>query len=110
MRKSSTKKRWQRLKDKEMTSQMISPPMIVTLSVTEEETYVSYQDIFRELGFELSEFGGREYAICAVPGNLFSVEPKELFMDVLKECANVRIGGSYELLMEKVASMSCRRR
>lgn len=87
---------------------MISPPMIVTLSVTEEETYISYQEIFRELGFELSEFGGREYAICAVPGNLFSVEPKELFMDVLKECANVRIGGSYELIMEKVASMSCK--
>ena len=101
-------KTMKRLKDKEMTSQVISPPIVVTLSVQEEETYLTYQKTFEELGFELSEFGGREYAICGIPGNLFSVDPKDLFLDILQECSAIRTHDSYELVMEKVASMSCK--
>lgn len=97
-----------RLRDREMTSQMISPPIVVTLSVQETETYETYQSVFREMGFELSEFGGQEYAICAIPGNLFSVDPKNLFLNVLQECGHLKIKESYDLIMEKVASMSCK--
>ena len=96
------------LKNRQMTSQMVSPPIVVTLSAAEQETFQSYRNIFEDLGFELSEFGGQEYAICAVPGNLFSLDPKSLFLDVLQECGSFRVQGSYELIMEKVASMSCK--
>ena len=74
------------LKDKEMTTQMVSPPIVVTLSAQEEETLENCRGALEEMGFELSEFGGREYAICGVPGNLFSLDPKQLFLDALSEC------------------------
>ena len=96
------------LKDKEMTSQMVSPPIVVTLSAQEEETLENCSDALEEMGFELSEFGGREYAICGVPGNLFSLDPKQLFLDVLAECSGIKTRGSYETIMERVASMSCK--
>ncbi len=101
-------KTMKKLKDKEMTSQRISPPIVVTLSVQEEEILHQYQDTFTQLGFEFSEFGGREYAITGVPGNLFSLDPKSLFLDVLQSCCEMKAQASGELVMEKVASMSCK--
>ena len=96
------------LKDKEMTSQMVSPPIVVSLSAQEEETLENCRGALEEMGFELSEFGGREYAICGVPGNLFSLDPKQLFLDVLSECSGIKTRESYEMIMERVASMSCK--
>ena len=96
------------LKDKEMTTQMVSPPIVVTLSAQEEETLENCRGALEEMGFELSEFGGREYAICGVPGNLFSLDPKQLFLDVLSECSGIKVRESYEMIMERVASMSCK--
>lgn len=96
------------LKDKEMTTQMVSPPIVVTLSAQEEETLENCRGALEEMGFELSEFGGREYAICGVPGNLFSLDPKQLFLDVLSECSGIKVRESYEMIMERVASISCK--
>ena len=56
-----------RLKDHMFTSQRISPPVILTLSLKEEEALKMHMDVFEKLGFEIEPFGGMEYALSAIP-------------------------------------------
>ena len=59
------------MKDREFTSQYLSPPIILNLSMQEEEALNTHMDIFTNIGFEIEPFGGDSYAIRAVPDNLF---------------------------------------
>ena len=98
----------ERLSHKEMTSQLMSPPQIVTLSLVEEEALRRYDKLLAELGFSVSHFGGKEYAIDAVPGNLYNIDAKALFLDVIAMLAEKKRMDTDELIMERVASMSCK--
>ena len=97
-----------RLKHQEMTTQMVSPPVIVSLSTAEEEALLRHMEEFTTLGFEIENFGGREYAIKGVPGNLFSIDPKALFTDIISNADTWANEKTSQLVMEKVASMSCK--
>lgn len=96
------------LKDKEMTSQLISPPIIVSLSPLEQEAFDRYSNAFYRIGFRLEPFGGKEYAIKAIPGNLFNIDARGLFLDMIAQACDFKGNVSSELVMEKVASMSCK--
>ncbi len=96
------------LKTREFTSQMVSPPMILTLSGQEKRLLEKYKTYFTEIGFELEPFGDREYALRAVPDNLFSIAKKELFMEMLDNLSDDILKGSPDMIYEKVASMSCK--
>lgn len=98
------------MKRKEITSQMVSPPIIVTLNPVEAEVLHTYQYAFAELGFEVSSFGGKEYAISAVPANLFGIAERELFLEMLDSLSESLTGGKNDsqLILEKIASMSCK--
>lgn len=95
------------LASKEITSQMISPPLILTLSMQEAARLEEYQDYFKELGFEIEPFGGREYAVSAVPANLFGLAEKDLFLELLDSLEYVS-GKNTEMILDKIASMSCK--
>ena len=96
------------LANKEITSQMVSPPLILTLSMQEAEKLSVYQDYFRELGFEIEPFGGREYAVSGVPGNLFSIAKKELLMEMIDQLSEDSAVTDPDMIYERVASMSCK--
>ena len=66
------------MKTREFTSQMISPPIVLNLSMQEAELLNTYMDQFTRIGFEIEEFGQDSYAVRAVPDNLFSIAKKEL--------------------------------
>lgn len=96
------------LKDKSCSTQMVNPPIILTLSQSEGVLMERYQGYFNEIGFEIEPFGGREYAVRGVPADLPSVGKKELLLELLdglSEDAQTKEGDS---IYEKVASMSCK--
>lgn len=97
------------MKTREFTSQMISPPIILNLTMQEEELLCRYMDQFTRIGFEFEEFGQDSYAVRAVPDNLFSIAKKELLMEMIDSLSDeVSRNLSPELLDEKIASMSCK--
>ena len=96
------------LDEKTMTSQQISPPQIISLSRMEQQTLEAYRDVFEEIGFSISSFGGNDFAITAVPGNLFSLNYQNVFMDILSDCGNTKSGLDSNTVLEKIASMSCK--
>ncbi|MCD7744362.1 MAG: DNA mismatch repair endonuclease MutL [Lachnospiraceae bacterium] len=96
------------MEEKKQTSQMITPPIIVSLSMQEEEMLKKHMDRFTEVGFEIEPFGGREYSICAVPGNLYSIADRTLFLEMLDGLTDISERASDQAIREKIASMSCK--
>ena len=96
-----------KLAKKEITSQMVSPPLILTLSMQEAAKLEEYREYFAELGFEIEPFGGKEYAVSAVPANLFGLAEKDLFLELLDSLEYVN-GKNTEMVLDKIASMSCK--
>ena len=97
------------MKNREFTSQYLSPPIILTLSMQEAELLKTHKERFERIGFEIEPFGGEEYAIRAVPANLLSIAKKELFMEMLDNLADgLSTNMTPDIIDEKVASMSCK--
>ena len=96
------------LKKREYTSQMINPPIILTLSGNEELMLKKYMEHFTAVGFEIEHFGGKEYAVRAVPANLFSIAKKELLMEMIDGLTDGVDQGTPDIINEKIASMSCK--
>lgn len=97
------------MKTREFTSQMISPPVILNLTMQEAQLLRAYKDQFTRIGFEFEEFGQDSYAVRSVPANLFSIAKKELLMEMIDSLSEeVHRRQSSELLDEKIASMSCK--
>lgn len=101
-------KTFRSLKSREYTSQFISPPIILTLSMQEEELLKKHMDVFTRVGFEIEPFGGSEYAVRAVPDNLFSLAKKELLMEMLDGLSEDSGAAGPEAVYDRIASMSCK--
>lgn len=97
-----------RFQEKEIVSQNLVPPIVVTLSAREEQTFLAYRDVFAGLGFEIEEFGGSEYAIRSVPTDLYGCQEKELFLEVLDELFDGPVYKNLTVVEEKLASMACK--
>lgn len=97
------------LQEKKMISQMISPPMVVTLTQREENALLEHQEAFTTLGFEFAHFGGKEYTISGIPGNLYGLAGETLFLDLLDSMAE-ETWKTLDLdgVLDKLASMSCK--
>lgn len=93
---------------KEFTSQYVSPPIVLSLTMQEEVLMKKYMHQFEQLGFEIESFGGKEYAIRAVPDNLYGLDGQELVIELMDGLGNISDKDAPELVMEKVASMSCK--
>lgn len=96
------------LKDKEYTAQQISPPLIVSLSIKEQELLNKYMKNFETIGFEIEPFGGDEFSIRAIPGNLFGLAERDVFLEMLDSLDKDTGRVSEDLINEKIASMSCK--
>lgn len=96
------------LKKREYTSQLLNPPIILTLNSTEELLLSQYLEHFTAIGFEIEPFGGKEYAVRSVPANLFSIAQKELLMEMLDSLSDGVGRTTPDSVNEKIASMSCK--
>lgn len=97
------------MKTREFTSQYLSPPIILNLSMQESQVLEACMDDFSGIGFEIEPFGEESFAVRAVPDNLFSIAKKELLMEMLDGLTDgIHSNLTPDLITEKVASMSCK--
>lgn len=97
-----------RLANKDFTSQRISPPIVMTLDARECEMLEKYRPQIEQFGYEVVHFGGKEYMISAIPDNLFNIDMKDLFIEMLDDFSNSTGRQTPDIITEKVASMSCK--
>ena len=97
------------MRTRAFTAQYLSPPIILTLSMQEARLLEEHMDRFTRIGFEIEPFGPEEYAVRAVPDNLFSIAKKELLMEMIDDLSDgLNTSMTPDLIDEKVASMSCK--
>lgn len=97
------------MKNREFTSQMISPPIILNLTMQEAELLRQYMDRFTRIGFEFEEFGQDSFAVRSVPDNLFSIAKKNLLLEMIDHLSDeLNRNQPSDLIDEKIASMSCK--
>lgn len=97
------------MKTREFTSQYLSPPIILNLSMQEAQVLKEHMDIFAEIGFEIEAFGVDSYAVRAIPDNLFGIAKKELLLEMLDQLTDgINTSLAPDLIAEKIASMSCK--
>lgn len=94
---------------KEQLSQEINPPIVVSVSMKEEQVLKANMDSFRKFGYEIEEFGGNEYAIRGVPYDLLSLSSRELFLELL-DGINIDDGIRVkpDMLIDRMATMACK--
>lgn len=97
-----------RYHEKNVLSQGLLPPVIVSLSGQEESMLKEHMDTFAALGFEVEAFGGSEYALRGVPVDLYGCGEREMFLEVLDGLTGGMNFGSIRVIEEKIASMSCK--
>lgn len=95
-------------KEKEIYSQRLEPPMVVTVSMTEAEALTRYKDAFSGLGFTIESFGGNEYCIREVPANLYGIGERDLFMELLDAVSQENGTLDTEVIASKIATMACK--
>ena len=99
----------QKLEAKENTTQMLMPPLIISLNGREMTVLKKFEDFFVRLGYEIETFGGDEIALRGVPQDLYGVDEKQLFLDALDELVGqMPLKGTPEIILSKLASMSCK--
>lgn len=95
-------------REKNVESQMLFPPLIITIGQKEQETIKKYKHVLEEIGYEIEEFGGNEYSIRAIPAGLFALSKEELLKEFIDDLTEETSRGTPELILEKIASMSCK--
>lgn len=96
------------LEKKELVTQNLNPPVVLSLSGKEETALKQYLKVFRELGFEVEAFGGSEYALRSVPTDLYGCDEKQLFLEIMDELLEDGLKGTPDVVSRKLASMACK--
>lgn len=96
------------LEEKVIDQQMIAPPIVLTFTMKEKERYLMCQDAFAALGYQIEEFGGDSYCIRAVPANLYGIDQKDLFVELLDQIDEGNRNLRLEMITDKLASMACK--
>ncbi len=97
-------------KENRHSSQMLLPPIVLTLSLREQQTLKTHNDILEKLGYEIEHFGGNEFSIRAVPADLYNLSEKDMFLEFIDELAEdiSTRQASPTSILEKTASMACK--
>ena len=97
-----------RFKENQPMTQMVQPPIILTLSMTEIDLLNRYMDEFKKMGFEFESFGGKEYALRGVPSDLYGFTGKEMVTELLDELAGEFERMRTDVIGDKIATMACK--
>lgn len=94
--------------EKTVDSQYLNPPLIVTLNLQEENILKENQKYFSQFGFEIEEFGGKEYRISAVPATLYGFSEEALFLEMLDQLSGSREKDALDIFASRLATMACK--
>lgn len=95
-------------KNKKIYSQYLMPPAVVTLSAAEIEFLHENMEMFEALGYQIENFGGREFKLNAVPDNLFGLDGRELFIDFISDASSSAKKVTIDTFIHKLSTMACK--
>jgi DNA mismatch repair protein MutL len=97
-----------KVENNEIYTQILTPPVIINVTPKEADLIKNFEKYFKELGFEIEDFGMNAYAIRGVPLDLFGYNIKDLFDEILTQMSESPVRGVPQIIREKIASMACK--
>lgn len=94
--------------EKKISSQYLSPPLILTVNIREELLLLEHMRQFEKMGFEIEPFGSKEYSIHAVPANLYGLTGELLFRELLDSLEKEKAGQDLDIFVDRLATMACK--
>ena len=94
--------------NREIVTQMVSPPQVISLNLQEDLLLKTHMELFKRFGFEISEFGGREYSIHGVPANLYGISVQNFFVELLDSLENENARQPQDILTGRIATAACK--
>ena len=94
--------------NREIVTQMVSPPQVISLNLQEDLLLKTHMELFKRFGFEISEFGGREYSIHGVPANLYCISVQNFFVELLDSLENENARQPLDILTGRIATAACK--
>ena len=91
-----------------ISSQMLNPPFIMTLTPSQIDVVSSNKDSFESLGFSIEDFGGNEIAIRSVPMDLYRTSPQTMLDEILEDLRSGNVKDTPDSIRFRIASMSCK--
>lgn len=89
-------------------SQQLMPPQIITLTLAAGQVLKENLDIITQMGFEIESFGGNEYAVRAVPVELYGASGKDMVMEIIDDLMENPGRVSGETIKSRIATMACK--
>jgi DNA mismatch repair protein MutL len=97
-------------KEKTYVSQQLLPPIVLTLTLREQEVLKKQEDALQSIGYEFEHFGGNEFSVRAVPADLYSISEKDLLLNFIDDLSEDYVNQTVTAtsILERVASLSCK--
>lgn len=97
-----------RFKENKPSVQMLQPPMILSLTMTEAELIEDHMKDFKAMGFEFESFGGKEYALRGIPSDLYGFTGKDMVTELLDTLAGASERMRTDFIADRIATMACK--
>ncbi len=96
------------LKGREVLSQQLMPPMVITVTYAERQAILDHYDMFMKIGYDIVEFGGNEFKINAVPSNIYGIHGRQMFMEFVGSLINNSGYVTDDVFIKKLSTMACK--
>lgn len=94
--------------ERKISTQQLSPPVIFSLTLEEQNIYKKNASYFSDFGYEIEEFGGDEFAIRGIPADFSESDPKEILIEILDSFTDDFHKATPETIKDRIATMSCK--
>lgn len=96
------------LKNKQVFSQQLLPPMVITVTYAERQAILDNFDLFMKIGYDIEKFGGNEFKINAIPSNLFGLHGRDMFLEFVGSLIQNSGYMSNDIFVKKLSTMACK--
>lgn len=93
---------------REILSQQIHPPLVISVNPVEQEALRKNMDFFEQMGFQIESFGGNEYMLRAVPLETYGLAAQDIFIDFVDSLTEEGNHLNIDLFIYKIATMACK--
>ena len=94
--------------NREIVSQQVNPPLVISVNPRQQEVLRENQTFFEHIGFQMENFGGKEYMLRAVPLETYGLAAQDIFIDFIDSLADEGPHLNMDLFIYKIATMACK--
>ena len=106
--KVNFEKLMKKVRENKASTQMINPPLVLNLTVSETILVNKYLENFRNIGYDIESFGENEFVVRGVPADLLSLNSTDVLMEIIDNLTLESGKMMPDMVNDKIASMSCK--